>query len=169
MRSFFCEKCNLEFDLDEDFDEDDNTVFCPQCKINLARILPETPERILMRAKRLEELRRKDRLKLFKLILETVGALLLGAVCMRVMQKAFPMLVCGLIAGIPAGLLTKRLTADRTYRAGILASVLLLLGQGAVFGILLYCGAISAWHPAMRNLAAGVITAFCFAVFEKNS
>ena len=49
MRSFFCEKCRLEFDLDEDFDEGDNTVFCPQCKINLARMLPETPERILTR------------------------------------------------------------------------------------------------------------------------
>ena len=45
MRSFFCEKCRLEFDLDEDFEEGDNTIFCPQCKINLAVMLPETPDR----------------------------------------------------------------------------------------------------------------------------
>ena len=75
MRSFFCDKCNLEFDLDEDFDDDDNTVFCPQCKINLAKILPETPERILMRAKRQQELRMKQLKARTRMLLGTAGIL----------------------------------------------------------------------------------------------
>ena len=90
MRSFFCDKCNLEFDLDEDFDDDDdNTVFCPQCKINLAKILPETPERILMRAKRQQELRKKKLKARTRMLLVTFGILVLANLLMQIRPGSF--------------------------------------------------------------------------------
>ena len=169
MRSFFCEKCRLEFDLDEDFDEDDNTVFCPQCKVNLARMLPETPERIIMRDKRLREARKKRLKALVRFICVTIWLLILFNILLLTGGKSFFwMLVAGLIAGIPAGLWTRRITADRTFRAGILATVM----AAAVIGLdiaALHFGAGLAVFPAFRNLFGAVITAWLFAVFEKNT
>ena len=75
MRSFFCDKCNLEFDLDGDFDENEDRVFCPHCTTNLARILPETPERILMRESRLRSERTQNAVRRWKLIFWTAAAL----------------------------------------------------------------------------------------------
>ena len=169
MRSFYCEKCRLEFDLDEDFEEDDNTVFCPQCKVNLARILPETPERILMRDKRLREARKKQRMASVRFISGTLGLLILFNILLLAGAKSFFwMLVAGLIAGIPAGLWTRRITADRTFRAGILAVVMaaavIVLNIAA-----LHFGAGLVIFPAFRNLFGAIITAWIFAVFEKNS
>lgn len=169
MRSFFCEKCRLEFDLDEDFDEDDNTVFCPQCKINLAKMLPETPERIIMREKRLREARKKQRRASVRFIFGTLGLLILFNILLLTGGRSFFwMLVAGLIAGIPAGLWTRRITADRSFRAGILAvflaAVVMALDIAALhFGIGL------AIFPAFRNLLGAIITAWIFAVFEKNA
>ncbi|MBO4631535.1 MAG: hypothetical protein J5858_06405, partial [Lentisphaeria bacterium] len=156
MRSFFCEKCNLEFDLDEDFDEDDNTVFCPQCKINLARILPETPERILMRAKRQEEARRKALKKLFRLILITL--IVVSAVNILILsggKSFFLMLTAGLISGIPAGLWIRRITSDRTYRAGLLAGCLVSLVLAADLFFIHFIGLLPVFYPALRNLFGG--------------
>lgn len=168
MRSFFCEKCRLEFDLDEDFEEDDNTVFCPQCKVNLARMLPETPERILMRDKRLREARKKQRMAAVRFVFGTLGLLILFDILLLAGGKSFFwMLVAGLIAGIPAGLWTRHITADRTFRAGILAVVM----AAAVMGLniaALHFGTGLAIFPAFRNLFGAVITAWIFAVFEKN-
>ena len=169
MRSFFCEKCRLEFDLDEDFEEDDNTVFCPQCKINLAKMLPETPERIIMREKRLQEARKKQRLASVRFVFRTLGLLILFNILLLTGGRSFFwMLVAGLIAGIPAGLWTRRITADRSFRAGILAvflaAVVMALDIAALhFGIGL------AIFPAFRNLLGAIITAWIFAVFEKNA
>ena len=170
MRSFFCDKCNLEFDLDEDFDDDDNTVFCPQCKINLAKILPETPERILMRAKRQQELRIKQLKARTRMLLVTLGILVLTNLLMQIRPDSFfLMLTAGLLAGIPAGIWTRHLTLDRTYRAGIFAAVLLALILAVECGVLYVCGRLPVWYPALRNLTAGIITGFIIAIWEKNS
>ena len=169
MRSFFCEKCRLEFDLDEDFDEDDNTVFCPQCKINLARMLPETPERIIMREKRLREARKKQRKASARFVSGTLGLLILFNILLLTGGRSFFwMLVAGLIAGIPAGLWTRRITADRSFRAGILA-VILAAAVMALDIAALHFGIGLAIFPAFRNLLGAIITAWVFAVFEKNS
>ena len=169
MRSFFCEKCSLEFDLDEDFEDGDDTVFCPQCKINLARMLPETPERIIMREKRLREARKKKLQALARLILATLGELLLFNILLLFCGKSFFwMLVAGLLIGIPAGLWTRRITADRTFRAGILAAILAAAVIALDGGCLLHFAGMTV-YPAFRNLLGAVVTAWIFAVFEKNS
>ncbi|MBO4648080.1 MAG: hypothetical protein J5806_07980 [Lentisphaeria bacterium] len=169
MRSFFCSKCHLEFDLDEDFEEGDNTVFCPQCKVYLAQMLPETPDRIIMREKRRHQAQRKELLKIGRLLL---GTLIAGAVDVLLIRYCgqFPwvMLTAGLIGGIPTGLWVRRLTADRSWRAGILAAVLVLLVLAAEAWILVLTGKLNP-GPALRQLTAGIITAWCFAVFEMNS
>ena len=168
MRSFYCEKCRLEFDLDEDFDEDDNTVFCPQCKINLAKMLPETPERILMREKRLREARKKQRRASVRFVFGTIGLLILFDILLLTGGKSFFwMLVAGLIAGIPAGLWTRRITADRTFRAGLLAVLLTAVIVGLNIAAL-HFGTGMVIFPAFRNLFGAVITAWIFAVFEKS-
>ena len=170
MRSFFCDKCNLEFDLDEDFDDDDNTVFCPQCKINLAKILPETPERILMRAKRQQELRLQRLKKRTRMLLTTTVILVLANFLMQLKPASFfLMLTAGLLAGIPAGIWTRHLTEDRTYRAGIFAVLLLAVILAVECGVLYCCGKLPVMYPALRNLSAGILTAFIFAIWEKNS
>jgi len=169
MRSFFCEKCRLEFDLDEDFEEGDNTIFCPQCKINLAVMLPETPERIVMREMRLKAARVKERKKLFRLILASLAVLL--AVTWSIghwSRFAWVMLVAGLAAGVPAGLWTRRITSDRTFRAGILAVFLAMLVLAADAAVLYLRGQL-VLSPALRNLASCMITAWIFAVYEKRS
>lgn len=169
MRSFFCEKCRLEFDLDGDFEEEDNMVFCPRCKVNLALILPETPERILMREKRLLELRRKEQKKMFQLLLGTLAILTVVNILLVTGGKSyFLMLAAGLIAGIPAGLWSRRITLDRSFRIGVLASVVYLLVL-AVDMTVLYCSGKLVLSSALRNLTGGIITAWIFAVFEKNS
>jgi len=169
MRSFFCSKCNLEFDLDEDFEDGDNTVFCPQCKINLAQMLPETPERIVMREKRLRQARRKELQKLERLLRITLIAGAADVLLMRYCgQIAVLMLIAGLIGGIPAGLWVRRITADRSWRAGVLASSLALLALAAEAGVWIMIKKLIP-GPALWQLTAGIITAWCFAVFEKRS
>ena len=170
MRSFFCYKCNLEFDLDEDFDDDDNTVFCPQCKINLAQILPETPERILMRSKRQQELRMQRLKKRTRMLLVTVGLLALAYFLMQISPASFYlMLAAGLMAGTTAGIWTRHLTDDRTYRAGIFAVFLLAIILATACVALYCCEELPDWYPALRNLSAGIIPAFIIAIWEKNS
>ena len=169
MRSFFCEKCRLEFDLDDDFEEGDDTIFCPQCKINLAVMLPETPERVLMREKRLRAARMEQRKKIFRLIAGSLVVLLAVAGCMAYGSRfAWLMLVAGLAAGIPAGLWVRRITPDRTFRAGLLATVLAAAVLTAVAAVLHGSGRLII-SPALRNLVSCFITAWIFAVFEKNS
>jgi len=170
MRSFFCDKCNLEFDLDEDFDDDDNTVFCPQCKINLARILPETPERILMRTKRQQELRMKRLKARTRMLLVTAGILVLTNLLMQIRPASFfVMLVAGLLAGIPAGIWTRQLTADRTFRAGIFSILLLAVILAAECGIIYACGKLPVWYPSLRNLIGGIIPAYIIAVWDRGT
>ena len=170
MRSFFCDKCNLEFDLDEDFDDDDNTVFCPQCKINLAKILPETPERILMREKRQQQLRKKQRNARIRMLLVTFGILVLTNLLMRIRPESFfLMLVSGLLAGITAGVWTRHLTWDRTFRAGIFAILLLAVILAAECGILYACGKLPVWYPALRNLVGGIIPAYIIAIWDRGT
>ncbi len=170
MRSLFCDKCNLEFDLDEDFDDDDNTVFCPQCKINLAKILPETPERILMREKRQQQLRKKQRNARIRMLLVTFGILVLTNLLMRIRPESFfLMLVSGLLAGITAGVWTRHLTWDRTFRAGIFAILLLAVILAAECGILYACGKLPVWYPALRNLVGGIIPAYIIAIWDRGT
>ena len=169
MRSFFCEKCRLEFDLDEDFEEGDDTVFCPQCKINLAVMLPETPERIVMRERRLRAARIKQLKELFRLVLFTLAVLAAAALCLRFgSRSAWLMLVTGLPAGIAAGLWVRRITFDRTFRAGILGAILALAALSAMAVIFYLCGRL-VWTPALPNLTSCIITAWIFAVYEKRS
>ena len=169
MRSFFCEKCRLEFDLDEDFEEGDDTVFCPQCKINLAVMLPETPERIVMRERRLRAVRIKQLKELFRLVVFTFAVLVLAAVCLRFGSGSpWLMLMIGLPAGIPAGLWVRQITFDRTFRAGILAAVLALAALSAIAAVLYFCGRL-VWTPALPNLTSCIIAAWIFAVYEKRS
>lgn len=170
MRSFFCDKCNLEFDLDEDFDDDDNTVFCPQCKINLAEILPETPERILMRAKRQQELRMKQLKARTRMLLGTAGILVLVNLLMQIRPGSFfVMLTAGLLAGIPAGIWTRHLTADRTCHAGIFAILLLAVILAAECGTIHACGKLPVWYPSLRNLIGGIIPAYIIAVWDRST
>lgn len=168
MRSFFCSKCNLEFDLDEDFDDGENTVFCPQCKINLAKILPETPERILMRAKRQQELRKKQLNARIRMLLVTLMILVIANLLMQIRPGSFfLMLTAGLLAGIPAGIWTRHLTEDRTFRAGIFATVLLAVILAAECGVLYACGRLPVWYPSLRNLVGGILPAFLIAVWDR--
>jgi glucose-6-phosphate-specific signal transduction histidine kinase len=170
MRSFFCDKCNLEFDLDEDFDDDDNTVFCPQCKINLARILPETPERILMRAKRQQELRMKQLKARTRMLLVTAGILVVTNLLMQIRPASFfMMLTAGLLAGIPAGIWTRHLTVDRTFRAGLFAILLLAVILAAECAVLYACGRLPVWYPALRNLTGGLIPAYIIAIWDRST
>lgn len=171
MRSFFCEQCNLEFDLDEDFEEGDSTVFCPQCKIHLAKMLPETPERLVMREKRLREARSREWKKIARLILVTLVILLADVLLLRFGNRSFFwMLIAGLMAGVPAGLWTRRITLDRTWRAGILASILALFGIAVVTAVVwrLIPPPEGSLAP-LRNLTAAVIPAFLLAWWEKPS
>ena len=169
MRSFFCDKCNLEFDLDEDFDDDD-TVFCPQCKINLAKILPETPERIVMRAKRQQERRKKQLKDRIRMLLVTLGILVLANLLMQFRPASFfLMLTAGLLAGTTAGVWAQHLTEDRTYRAGIFAAVLLAVILAAECGVLYACGRLPVWYPSLRNLVGGILPAFIIAVWDRSS
>ena len=169
MRSFFCDKCHLEFDLDEDFEEGENTVFCPQCKIHLAKILPETPERMILREKRMQESRRRQLKKNGCLMAGTLIILLIFTVLLLVGSRSyFWMLAAGLLGGVPAGLWTRRITADRTFRAGILASVLFLLILAADAAVLYFCGKLIL-SPPLRNLAGGMAAAWIIAVWDLNS
>ena len=170
MRSFFCEQCNLEFDLDEDFEEGDSTVFCPQCKIHLAKMLPETPERLVMREKRLREARSREWKKIARLILGTLAVLLADAALLRFGSRSFFwMLTAGLIAGVPAGLWTRRITFDRTWRAGVLASILALFGLAVVTAAVWSLTPMWEGAAPLRNLTAAVIPAFLLAWWEKPS
>ena len=169
MRSFFCDKCRLEFDLDEDFEEGDNTVFCPQCKINLAMMLPETPERIVMRARRLRAARIKQLNSLFRLVVFTLFVLAADVWCLRYWSGyAWILGFIGLLNGILSGLWVRRITLDRTFRAGMLASVLALAVPGTIVGIL-YLAGRQVWTPALPKLVSCIITAWLFAVYEKRS
>jgi len=132
-------------------------------------MLPETPERIVMREKRLRQARRKELQKAGRLLRITLIAGVADVLLMRYCgQIAGLMLIAGLIGGIPAGLWVRRITADRSWRAGVLASVLALLALAAEAGVLILVKKLIP-GPALWQLTAGIITAWCFAVFEKRS
>ena len=80
----------------------------------------------------------------------------------------FLMLTAGLLAGIPAGIWTRHLTEDRTYRAGIFAVVLLALILAAECGVLYACGRLPVWYPSLRNLVGGIIPAYILAIWDRS-
>lgn len=169
MRSFFCDKCNLEFDLDGDFDETEDRVFCPRCTTNLARILPETPERILMRESRLRAERMKNAVRRWKLIFWTAAALALTNFLILIGGHLFWLMMCaGVVCGFPAGFWIRHLTSDRTWRAGVTACVVFLLFLGLDLLCLRLAGRLPVVYPALRNLTAGILSAWFTAIFEKN-
>jgi len=122
-----------------------------------------------MREKRLRQARRKELQKAGRLLRITLIAGVADVLLMRYCgQIAGLMLIAGLIGGIPAGLWVRRITADRSWRAGVLASVLALLALAAEAGVLILVKKLIP-GPALWQLTAGIITAWCFAVFEKRS
>ena len=123
----------------------------------------------MMRAKRQEEVRRKARQKRLRLILITLIVLsVVNALILTGGKSFFLMLTAGLAAGIPAGLWTRRITADRTFRAGILAGCLVSVILAANVIFVHSIGWLPVFFPALRNLTGGIISAWIFAVFEKN-
>ena len=168
MRSFFCDKCNLEFDLEGEFDEFEDRVFCPHCTTTLARILPETPERILMRESRLRRERRNTAIRRWKLIFWTAAAAVLANFLILIGGHLFWLMMCaGVIAGFPAGFWMRHLTSDRTWRAGVAACVIFLLFLLLDVLILRLGGRLPVFYPALRNLTAGILPAWFTAIFEK--
>ena len=168
MRSFFCDHCQLEFDLDGDFDESEDAVFCPRCKIHLARLLPETPERTLLREERIRQARRRQIREALKRMVWSV--LILAAVFLLIRfrgQSAWLMLFAGVLAGFPAGCWIRRLTEERSWRSGFAAAVLVLLVLSAMVTVLYLTGLLPGFHPALRNLSAGLLSAWLVAVFER--
>ena len=110
MHSYFCDQCNLEFDVDEEIDETEDSVFCPECKIHLARPLPETPERIIARERRLHRARAAQYKQLMRLILFTLIVLVIvNAAVLYNSRSAWLMLTAGIILGIPAGMIIQAL------------------------------------------------------------
>ncbi|MBQ9338385.1 MAG: hypothetical protein IJS14_13935 [Lentisphaeria bacterium] len=169
MRSFFCDKCNLEFDLEGDFDEQEDRVFCPRCTTNLARILPETPERILMRETRLRRERAQLAVRRGKLILWTVLAMVLANALILTGGHLFWLMMCaGVAGGFPAGFWMRHLTSDRTWRAGVAACVIFLLFLSLDILVLRVSGRLPVMYPALRNLTAGILPAWFAAIYEKN-
>ena len=173
MRSYFCKKCDLEFDLEEEMETDPSAeepvsmVFCPNCLVTVAEALPETPERILARERRIRHQEKLRRRKSLKLLLAGAGMLFLASAGFSLAYHSFFwMLVLSLFPGITAGLWTREITSDRTWRAGILA-----LG---IYGVLLLLCILIPWScgkflflAPVQNLVAGAVPAWICAVFEK--
>lgn len=175
MRSYFCRKCDYEFDQEEEFsppaeenssEECPEVVFCPKCLVTVAEALPETPERILARERRLSHLRqeekRKDLLHLFAGILVMIG---ISAGMALTYDSYFWMLVLGLIAGVTSGSWTRKLTQDRSRRAGFLSLGLFILMTSLCILIPWSCGRFLFGAPA-QNLIAGGAVSWIIAVFD---
>ena len=77
------------------------------------------------------------------------------------------MMCAGVIAGFPAGFWLRYLTPDRTWRAGIAAGVIFLLFLSLDVLILRLGGRLPVFYPALRNLTAGLLSAWFTAIFEK--
>ena len=169
MHSYFCDQCNLEFDVDEEIDETEDSVFCPECKIHLARPLPETPERIIARERRLRRARAAQYKQLMRLILFTLIVLVIvNAAVLYNSRSAWLMLSAGIILGIPAGCWTRRITYERSWRSAVLAAVMMLIVETAILGTLYLCHKLQ-MNAAVMNLIAGIIPAGCIASYEKES
>lgn len=175
MRSYFCRKCDYEFDQEEEFspvvegnssEECPEVVFCPKCLVTVAEALPETPERILARERRLRHLRqeekRRDLLHLSAGILTLIGV---SAGMVFTYDSYFWMLVLGLIVGVTGGFWTRKLTQDRSWRAGLLALGLFVLMSALCIAIPWSCGRFLLEVPA-RNLIAGGAVSWIIAVFD---
>ena len=110
MRSYFCKKCDLEFDLEEEMETDPSAeepvsmVFCPNCLVTVAEALPETPERILARERRIRHQEKLRRRKSLKILLAGAGMLFLASAGFSLAYHSFFwMLVLSLFPGITAG------------------------------------------------------------------
>lgn len=169
MHSYFCDHCNLEFDVDEEIDETEDSVFCPQCKNHLARPLPETPERLIARDRRLRNARAVQVKRLTRLILFTLAVLLaVNAAVVYNSRSAWLMLTSGIILGIPAGCWTRRITYERSWRSAVLAIAMMLIVETAILGTLYLCRGLQ-MSGAVMNLIAGIAPAWCIAAYEKES
>ena len=171
MRSYFCRKCDLEFDLDMEEDlsqeDSDSMVFCPRCLITVAEVLPETPERILARERRLRNQERMEKRRSMRILAGGAALLLLTSAGFTFAYNSwFWMLVLSLIPGTVAGVCTKQITQDRSWRAGVLSLGVYAILLGLCVLIPWSCGRFFFLAPA-RNLLAGTVLAWICAVFEK--
>ncbi len=168
MRTCFCEKCNYEFDVADELNEQEDSVFCPKCKINLARILPDTPTRILQREHRFARARRKEMIRFLLLILATASVLLgIFAAFRFFWSRSIPFLLAGCAWGYLCALWTRLITWERSPYTGLFAVGVM----AATLGILLAAIRLTGFSPlriwVILELAPGLLFAYLFAAFEK--
>lgn len=168
MRTCYCEKCNYEFDVPEELNEQEDSVFCPKCKVNLARILPDTPTRVLLREKRLARARRKEIMRFTLLVLSTLLVLLGLLYAFRFLwNRSMPFLLSGCIWGWLCAMWTRLVTWERSPYAGLFSVGIM----GMTLGILLAAVRFSGFCPFRTGfvfeLMPGLLFAYLFAAFEK--
>ncbi len=168
MRTCFCDKCNYEFDVPEELNEQEDSVFCPRCKVNLARILPDTPTRVLQREQRLARARRKEIMRVTRLILITLLALLgVLSVFRFLWNHSAPFLISGCIWGYLCAMWTRLITWERSPYAGLFAVGIMVMTLGMLLVAVLFTGfcPLRPWGAA--ELMPGLLFAYLFAAFEK--
>jgi len=168
MRTCYCEKCNYEFDIFEELDENEDLVFCPKCKVNLARILPDTPARILLREQRLARARSKEIFRLTRLALETITAFLLIVFAFRFLGKyALPFLLSGSLWGYLCAMWTRFITWERSPYSGAFSMGLMGISLG-ILALILYSNDFCQLRIGhIFELMPGLLFAYVFAAFEK--
>ena len=168
MRTCFCEKCNYEFDVPDELNEQEDSVFCPKCKINLARILPDTPTRILQREHRLARARKKEIMRFLLLVLAT-GLVLLGtlAAFRFFWSRSILFLLAGCAWGYLCALWTRLITWERSPYSGLFAVGIMLTTLGILLTAIRFTGFSPLRLGVPLELAPGLLLAFLFAAFEK--
>ena len=168
MRTCYCEKCNYEFDILDELNEDEDMVFCPRCKINLARILPETPSRIILREQRLARIRRKEIFRLLFLVLKTLAVVLWMIFSFRVLWKhSLPFLLSGALWGYCCAMWTRFLTLERTPYSGTFSMGLMAVSAGLLVAGLYFSDFCSLRAGQLFEMMPGLLFAYFFAAFEK--
>jgi len=168
MRTCYCEKCNYEFDVFEELDEQEDRVFCPKCKVNLARMLPETPTRILLREQRLVRARRKEIMRFTLRVLETFAVLVWMLFSFRFLWKySLPFLLSGILWGYLCAMWTRFVTWERSSYAGFFSVGLMGMTLGILLAAVLFTGFCPFRTGYLFELMPGLLFAYLFAAFER--
>ena len=168
MRTCFCDKCNYEFDVPEEVNEQEDSVFCPRCKVNLARIFPDTPTRVLQREQRLARARRKEIMRVTRLVLITLLALLgVLSVFRFLWNHSAPFLISGCIWGYLCAMWTRLITWERSPYAGLFAVGIMVMTLGMLSVAVLFTGFCPLRPWVAYELMPGLLFAYPFAAFEK--
>lgn len=177
MRSFFCDRCSYEFDVDIDEEENDseNTMFCPKCNVTLARILPETPDRILLREQRLALLHREELRRFLGLILQTILLFGIGALVEWKLRYGLVQFIYAVWWGCVAGLWTRRITRERSVYSGLFSMIFSCITLGIFYAAVFLIPReipfklVSYLWFGIFYLFVSAIPAFLFGFYEKKN